>query len=361
MQRKIPCVLMRGGTSRGPYFLASDLPSDPRRRDAVLLQAMGSPHALQVDGVGGSNPLTSKVAVVSPSLHPGADVDYLFAQVLVNEARVDTSPNCGNMLAGVAPFAIESGLVRARDPETVVRIRNVNTSALIEAIVQTPGGEVTYEGATRIDGAPGTAAPVALSFLSGKGSLTGKLLPTGRPVDIIDGIEVSCVDMVMPMVLMRATDLGKTGYEPPEEFDEDEEFVLAELDHFRRRAAALMGMGDVTDRVVPKIALLAPARHGGGISSRYFVPYSCHRSHAATGAICVATACAIPGTVAHGLVTPQDFSGGTLGVEHPSGRLEVVLDLERGGGAVDVRRASIVRTARRIFEGNLLVPEHVFA
>ena len=227
MFHRIPCVLMRGGTSRGPYLLASDLPADPARRDAVLLRIMGSPHPLQVDGIGGASSLTSKVAVVSASRQPGADVDYLFAQVSVNEAKVDTKPNCGNMLAGVGPFAIEAGLVAARDPETIVRIFNVNTSTLVEAVVQTPGGRVEYEGDTRIDGVNDAAAAIKLTFLNAMGAVTGKLLPTGRVLDVIDGVEASCVDMAMPVVIMAAEAFGKTGRETPAELDADRELLCS--------------------------------------------------------------------------------------------------------------------------------------
>lgn len=359
MPRRVPCVLMRGGTSRGPYFLRSDLPEDPARRDAVLLAAMGSPHALQIDGIGGANSLTSKVAIVSVSSQPGADVDYLFAQVLVNDAVVDTRPNCGNMLAGVGPYAIEQGLVPASSPETLVRIFNVNTKKFIEAIVQTPGGRVTYEGDARIDGVPGTAAPVKLSFLDAKGAVTGRLLPSGNATDPVHGIDVSCVDMAMPLVLARAADFGKTGYETPAELDADRD-LLRQIEHIRREAALKMGMGDVAGRVVPKFALLAPPRQDGSISSRYFVPDNCHRAHAATGAICVATACVIPGTVAHALAGPTRGSARTLGIEHPAGLITIDLEISETGGVPDVTRAAVIRTTRRIFEGNVLVPESAY-
>jgi len=273
MQTRIPCVLMRGGTSRGPFFLASDLPADAAARDAVLLAVMGSPHEYQVDGIGGANPLTSKVAIISKSKHPEADVDYLFAQVLVDERRVDTKPNCGNMLVAVGPFAIEAGLVPARPGETTVRIFNVNTESLVESIVQTPGGKVTYAGDASIDGVGGTAAPVKINFKSAIGAVTGKLLPTGRPLDVIDGVEVSCVDVAMPMVLMPAGQLGKTGHESATELDADKELFMR-MEAIRRKAGELMGMGDVSRMVVPKIGMLAAPRQGGTITSRYFVPYS---------------------------------------------------------------------------------------
>ena len=359
MQTKIPCVLMRGGTSRGPFFLLSDLPSEPKVRDQVLLAAMGSPHDYQVDGIGGANPLTSKVAMISRSKQPGADVDYLFAQVLIDEALVDTKPNCGNMLVAVAPFAIEAGLIPAKHPETVVRIFNVNTQALVESIVQTPNGKVTYEGDAAIDGVPGTAAPVKLNFKSAIGSVTGKLLPTGKPLDVIDGVDVSCVDVAMPMILMRAEQFGKTGQERPVELDADKA-LFERMEAIRRKAGVLMGMGDVSKMVVPKIGLLAKPRNGGTIASRYFVPTSCHKAHAVTGTVCVASACAIPGTVASQLVNLPPAPQGVIEIEHPSGKIAIDLDADFTNGRQELRRAALIRTARRVFEGDVLVPERVW-
>ncbi|MET0681282.1 MAG: 4-oxalomesaconate tautomerase [Burkholderiales bacterium] len=357
MFRRIPCVLMRGGTSRGPYLLASDLPADPRRRDAVLLRIMGSPHPLQVDGIGGANTLTSKVAIVGRSREPGADVDYLFAQVSVNEALVDTKPNCGNMLSGVGPFAIEAGLVPAGERETLVRIFNVNTRTLVEAVIQTPGGRVEYEGGTRIDGVAEAAAPINLTFLDAKGAVTGKLLPTGNVCDVIDGVEVSCVDMAMPVMIMAAEALGKTGKETPGELDADRE-LFARVEALRLKAGLLMGMGDVSKLVVPKPVLASRPSAPGGIASRYFTPHACHKSHAATGALAVGTAAALAGSVASRFVDPPGFAGGPLRIEHPAGAIPVDLEVTANG---EIGRASLVRTARRIFEGNVLVPESAFA
>lgn len=360
MQRKIPCVIMRGGTSRGPYFAASDLPADIASRDAVLLNVMGSPHPLQVDGIGGTNTLTSKVAIVSPSKHKGADVDYLFAQVSVNEAFVDTSPNCGNMLSGVGPFAIEAGMIKPTGDETMVRIYNVNTKSFIEAFIQTPGGRVEYEGDARIDGVGGSGAPIKLNFLDAKGAVTGKMFPTGKHMDIIQGIEVTCLDMAMPMMLAAASAFGKTGGETAAELDADKAF-LARLESVRLEAGRLMGMGDVTGKVVPKVGLLSAPAAGGNIRSRYFTPLVCHKAHAVTGAVCVASACALPGTIARKLVSPADFKSGVVRIEHPTGAIEVDLQVAGEGEAMDITRASLLRTARRIFEGNVLVPERLFA
>jgi 2-methylaconitate cis-trans-isomerase PrpF len=347
---RIPCVLMRGGTSKGPYFIASDLPAQTEARDRVLVSAMGAGNLLEIDGIGGGHPLTSKVAIVSPSRVPGADVDYLFAQVRVEQRLVDTSPNCGNMIAGVGPFAIEAGMVSAQDGETRVRIFNVNTGKLIEAKVATPGRQVVYDGNASIDGVPGTAAPIHLAFLGAAGSKTGKLLPTGRPLDRVDGIEISCVDAAMPVVLIRASDLGKTGYETPAEFSADREF-MRRLEALRIEAGKLMGIPDAADRVIPKPVLIAPPANGGTISARYFMPHSCHAALAITGSVAVATAAVTPGTLAHAIVGAHALPV-TFGIEHPSGRLEVTLD--HHPDYVEPA-AYVVRTARRLFEGHVLV------
>jgi 2-methylaconitate cis-trans-isomerase PrpF len=360
MQTKIPCVVMRGGTSRGPFFFASDLPADAPTRDAVLLAVMGSPHEIQVDGIGGAHSVTSKVAIISKSKHPEADVDYLFAQVQINERFVDTKPNCGNMLVAVGPFAIETGLVPGKHGETTVRIFNVNTQSLVESIVQTPGGKVTYSGDAAIDGVPGTSAPVKLNFRSAIGSVTQKMLPTGKPLDVIDGVEASCVDIAMPAVLMRAEAFGKTGHETAAELDADRE-LFKRMEAIRRKAGALMGMGDVSKLVVPKFALLSKPRKGGAIASRYFVPETCHKSHPVTGTVCISAACAIPGTVAWQIAPLPTSPQGMIRIEHPSGMIIIDLDVDLAGGKQQLRRAALVRTARRIFEGHVCVPEEVWA
>lgn len=347
---KIPCVLMRGGTSRGPFFLASDLPRDPQRRDAVLIAALGAGHELQVDGIGGGNPLTSKVAIVGPSDSEAADVDYLFAQVKVRDRVVDMSANCGNMLSAVGPFAIEQGLVAARDGTTTVRVRNVNTGKVIAVRVATPGGLIAYDGDAAIDGVPGTAAPVHLTFQDAAGAKTGRLLPTGQPIDVIDGIQVTCIDAAMPLVVMRAADLGKTGYEPPAALDADAD-LLQRMERIRVAAGARMGLGPVNGLVIPKPVLIAPPTRGGDIAARYFMPLACHKALAVTGGVGLAMACATRGTVAAALTgeaaLPRDVK-----IEHPSGMLTLRLEQADGGGAPV---ASVLRTARRIFEGTVYV------
>ena len=360
MQTRIPCVIMRGGTSRGPFFRTEDLPTDPATRDAVLLAVMGSPHEIQIDGIGGSHSVTSKVAMISKSKRPDADVDYFFAQVQINERFVDTKPTCGNMLVAVGPFAIDAGLVATTGDETRVRIYSVNTEALVEAIVQTPGGRVQYEGTASIDGVPGTAAPVGINFQDAIGSVTGRMLPTGNPRDVIDGVEVSCVDIAMPIVMMRAADLGKSGHESAAELDADRA-LLERMEAIRRKAGVLMGMGDVAKNVVPKLALLAPPRHGGTIASRYFVPETCHKSHPVTGTVCISAACAIPGTVAADVAPLKPAPQGMVKIEHPSGLILIDLDADFTDGRQNLRRAALVRTARRIFEGHVMVPSAVWS
>jgi len=352
----IPAALMRGGTSKGLYFRRADLPDDPRARDRVLLAAMGSPDPRQIDGAGGANPLTSKVAILSPSEADGVDIDYLFAQVHVERAIVDLNPTCGNLLAGVGPFAIERGMIEAGDDETRVRIRMVNTGGLAEAVVQTPGGRVRYDGEVAIDGVPGTSAPVVLNLLQCAGSRTGAMLPSGRPRDEIDGIPVTLIDVAVPMMVVRADALGKTGYETPAELDADTA-LFARVERMRRTAGEMMGLGNVSDLVIPKVSLVAPPRAGCGISSRYLVPTRTHQAHAATGAICVASAAAAPGTVASEVARLGPASNPlAVGIEHPAGRIEVSIDIRRTAGGIEVTSAGLVRTARLIFDGKIHVP-----
>lgn len=351
----IPCALMRGGTSRGPVFLARDLPADTRERDQTLIAAMGAGHDLQVDGLGGGNPLTSKVAIVGPASVAGADVDYLFAQVKVVERSVDTSPNCGNMLATVGPFAIERGLVKATEGTTLVRIHNVNTGKIIEARIDTPGCRVRYDGLTHIDGVPGTAAPIRLAFLNAAGAKTGKLLPSGRACESIDGIEVSLIDAAMPLVIIDAEAMDKTGHEPPGDLDADRQFMRW-LELIRREAGRRMGLGDVSSLVIPKPVLISRPRNGGTFSARYFMPHACHKALAVTGAVGLATAAATPRTRVAALVG----SGADLQrivIEHPSGALELAIDRAANGAPI----ISVVRTARMILDGFLHLPPNLAA
>ncbi len=354
----IPCVLMRAGTSRGPFFLREWLPEDDETRDQVLIGAIGASDPLQLDGVGGGSSLNSKVAIVSRSTRPDCDLDYLFAQVGVGQRSVDTRPNCGNMLAGVLPFALEQGLIAATEGTTTARIFNVNTGARIEVTVQTPGGRITYDGDARIDGVAGTAAPIHLNFLDAWGAVTGSVFPTGRRIDSIDGIALTCIDAAMPLVIIRASDLGVHGGESPAELDSNTA-LLERLEFLRRAAGKLMGLGDVSDSVIPKPVLISAGDSADSITSRYFTPRRCHASHAVTGAIGVASAFALPGTVASRGVTGAGV--GNISVLHPSGRIDVEVDVEGSGDAAQIKRASLLRTARKILQGELHIPDYVMS
>jgi 4-oxalomesaconate tautomerase len=358
-QTGIPCTLMRGGTSKGPFFLASDLPGDTATRDRVLLAAMGSPDARQIDGVGGADPLTSKVAMVSASSRSGIDVDYFFAQVSVDRPWVDVTPTCGNMLAGVGPFAIERGLIAPRDPVTPVTIYMVNTETVAVAHVPTPGGEVTYAGETSIAGVPGSAAAIRIDFRDTAGSVCGVLLPTGNTLDQFDGIDATLIDNGMPMVVLRATDLGKSGYETPAELNSDEKFK-ARLEAIRVLAGERMGLGDVGAKVVPKMTLIAPPQAGGQVMTRTFIPHKCHSAIGVLMAVTVGTACILPRSVAHGVVRPPDGPVQRLSIEHPSGEFSVEFQVEHTSAGLQVIRSSLIRTARALFRGELLVPASVW-
>ncbi|MCS4232906.1 4-oxalomesaconate tautomerase [Stenotrophomonas sp. BIGb0135] len=349
MSKGVRAMWMRGGTSKGGFFLASELPVDVAARDAYLLRAYGSPDARQIDGMGGADPLTSKVAVVSPSASDDADVDYLFLQVFVDQALVSDAQNCGNMLAGVGPFAIERGLVAASSGQTDVRIFMANTGKIARATVQTPDGRVRYEGRARIDGVPGTAAPIPLTFEDTAGSSCGALLPSGRAVDLIDGIETTLIDNGMPCVVLRAADLGISGYEDRQTLDADEA-LKARLEAIRLQAGPMMNLGDVSAQSVPKMMLIAAPRDGGAICVRSFIPHRCHASIGVLGAVSVATACLLPGSPAHAVAVLPAGTRQTLAVEHPSGSTGCVLDLDEAG---QVTRAAVLRTARKLFDGVL--------
>ncbi len=343
----VRAMWMRGGTSKGGYFLKEDLPEDIPSRDAFLLRAMGSPDPRQIDGMGGADPLTSKVAVISRSERDGVDVDYLFLQVFVDKAVVTDQQNCGNILAGVGPFAIERGLVAAQDGETAVTIFMENTGQIATATIATPGGIVSYEGNARIDGVPVTAAPVPLAFRDTAGSSCGALLPTGNACDTIDGISVTMIDNGMPCVVLKAEDLGISGYESREELDAHT--VLKErLESIRLKAGFLMNLGDVTNKSVPKMTLIAPPRNGGSICTRTFIPHRCHASIGVLGAVSVATACLLPGSPAHTLAFIPEGAYKTLDVEHPSGATGCLITVDAAG---DVVSAAMLRTARKLFDG----------
>jgi 4-oxalomesaconate tautomerase len=350
----IRCSVIRGGTSKGLYFHAGDLPHDGPTRDAVLLAAMGSPDTREIDGMGGGHPLTSKVAVVRQSQRDDADVDYLFLQVWPDRAEVSDSQNCGNLLAGVGPFAIEEGLVPATGETTNVRIWMENTHSLAVASVQTPGGRVRYDGSTHIDGVPGSHAPIAIEFVDVAGSSCGSLLPTGNVVDVLEGIRVTCIDNGMPVVCLKAEEVGLSGYEEPLVIEANRE-VCDLVERVRLAAGPRMNLGDVATATVPKMCLLAPAQHGGVISTRTFIPKRIHDAIGVFGAVSVATACLIPGTVAYELAenaTERDV----LDVEHPTGYFSVTLDVRVNGSDLEVKYAALLRTARLLMRGDVFIP-----
>ena len=345
MSDGIRCLWMRGGTSKGAYFLKEDLPADAAERDDLLLRIMGSPDPRQIDGIGGADPLTSKVAVLSPSSRSDADVDYLFLQVFVDQALVSDAQACGNILAGVGPAAIERGLVAIAGLETMVRIHMVNTGEVALARVQTPEGKVSYVGEAAIAGVPGCHAAVPLLFMNTAGSMCGSLLPTGRAVDVIDGVEMTLIDNGMPCVIMRASDFGLTGRESREEIEADEA-LKARIEQIRLKAGPMMNLGDVTSASVPKMTLVSPPESGGAISTRSFIPHRVHATVGVFAAITVATATRLPGSPAAALsVQPSD---GRYQIEHPTGSMEVFLDIGDDG---QLRGAGSVRTARKLFDG----------
>lgn len=340
---------MRGGTSKGAFFLAEDLPTDAAARDAFLLRVMGSPDSRQIDGMGGGDPLTSKVAVVSKSARDSVDVDYLFLQVFVDQAIVSDAQNCGNMLAGVGPFAIERGLVVASGGETRVAVFMVNTSQIAVATCQTPGGIVTYAGDARIDGVPGSAAPIALEFRDTAGSSCGALLPTGNAVDMIDGVACTLIDNGMPCVVFRAADVGATGYEDRETLDTAAELKVR-IEAIRLQAGPMMNLGDVADKSVPKMMLVAAPAHGGAVTVRSFIPHRAHASIGVLGAVSVATACLIEGSPTAAVAEVSDGARKTLSVEHPTGEMSCILKLDDAG---NVTTAALLRTANKLMDGEI--------
>ena len=357
-QTAIPYLFMRGGTSRGPYFKRSDLPRDRSHLAEVLISLLGAGHPLSIDGIGGSNPVTNKVAMLSRSNDDWADIDYFFAQVSVEERLVNFKPTCGNILAGVAAAAIEMGLVQPEKGQTTLNIRSINTGARVTSTVQTQDGNVLYEGKTSIDGVPGTAASVSLNFMQVAGSATGRFLPTGQVINQIDGIETTCMDVAMPMVIARAESFGLTGYESSAELDANSDFFVR-MEALRIRAGALMGLGAVEKSVIPKFGLLAPARYGGSASARYFMPWSTHPTMAVTGSQCMASCVLTPGSVADGLIGTSTLAPVTVCLEHPMGMMDVVVDFDIEDGVFKHKSAGLIRTCRKLAEGHVFVPSRI--
>ncbi|MBX2823954.1 MAG: 4-oxalomesaconate tautomerase [Gammaproteobacteria bacterium] len=357
-QIAIPYYFFRGGTSRGPFFNRADLPDDREAISRVLIAALGSGHILNIDGIGGGNAVTTKVAILSKSTEESVDVDYLFAQVGVTNRQVDFKPTCGNMMVAVGPAAIEMGLVEAQQKTTDVSIRAVNTGARVIAKVQTPDGQVCYEGDTHVDGVPGTAAAIELDFQDVVGAATGKLLPTGNPVDEVEGVKVTCMDVAMPMVIAQAESFGLTGAESAEELNADRDF-FSRMESVRLTAAKLMGMGDCSNSVTPKFGLVSKAVDGGSLQVRYFMPWEAHPALAVTGSQCLCACALTPGTVAAGLLRQDTRSPARMQLEHPMGAMEVVMKFNRSGNDIQHQSAGIIRTARKIARGEVFVPASV--
>lgn len=358
-QTAIPFLFLRGGTSRGPYLNRADLPEDRATLARVLVAMVGSGHPLNIDGIGGGNAVTTKVAMLSRSEDVSADIDYFFAQVSVTDGQVDFKPTCGNILTGVGPAAIEMGLMPPQGDETVVNIRAVNTGARVMATVQTPGGLVAYAGDAAIDGVPGTAAPVALQFMDTIGGATGAFLPTGNLIDTIDGIDVTCMDVAMPLVIAKAESFGLTGHESAETLNENTDF-FAKMEPLRIKAGEAMGIKDVATSVTPKFGLLAPARAGGTVATRYFMPWKAHPTMAVTGAQCLASCVLTPGTVAEGMAARSNDRPATVTLEHASGTIDVVVDYDLTTDGIDLRSAGLMRTARLLAKGAVMIPREVW-
>ena len=349
MSDGVRAMWMRGGTSKGGYFLHDDLPEDKLSRDAFLMSIMGSPDIRQIDGMGGGDPLTSKIALVKKSDRDGIDIDYLFLQVYVDQSIVTDAQNCGNILAGVAPFAIERDLVAARNGTTSVTIFMENTGQTAVALVSTPSGTVEYAGAAKIDGVPGRAAPISIEFKDTAGSSCGALLPTGNIKDVVDGIEVTMVDNGMPCVVLRAKDVAITGHETPEVLEKNDALV-ARLEAIRLACGPMMNLGDVTKKSVPKMTMVSKPENGGAISTRTFIPHRCHKTIGVLGAVSVATACLLRGSTAYELADTGNGKQRSMAVEHPTGEMTVVASLDEAGEVVS---AAILRTARKLMDGKV--------
>jgi 4-oxalomesaconate tautomerase len=345
----IPYMQIRGGSSKGIYFDKKDLPDDIKLRDEIILSIVGR-DLRQIDGLGGANPLTSKVAIISKSIQEDCDVDFLFIQVVVGENRVDSSPNCGNILSGVGIFAIESKMIEASDDTTAIKVNMVNSNNICELIMQTPNGKLTYAGDARIDGVPGTSAPIICNYMDVAGSVCGSLFPTGNKKDVIDGINITCIDNGMPVVLISASELGKTGYETCEELSNDQIF-RSKLESIRLKVGPLMNLGDVTNKVVPKMTIVSKALNGGNINTRTFIPHVCHSSIGVLGAVSVASACLYEECITNNVYENTDNLNKKISVEHPSGEFSVELTCEKINNELVIKKAGLLRTARLISKG----------
>lgn len=359
MQTAIPYMQFRGGSSKGLFFKATDLPADEASRNEIILSAMegvGQGDSRQIDGLGGGTSLTSKVAIVSLSKDKDAEIDYLFLQVVIGKGKISTMQTCGNILAGVVPFAVECGMIKANNPTTSARVNMVNTGGICEVAIQTPGGKVNYAGNAKVDGVPGTAAPIICNYLETEGSTCGSLLPTGNVKDFVDGIEVTCIDNGMPEVIIRASDLGITGYEMPIELDANE-ILKNKLESIRLQIGHKMNLGDVKEKTVPKMCIISPPLNGGTVNTRTFIPHVCHEAIGVLGAVSTATACVLKGSVMDGIAII--YNKNNLSIEHPTGEFTVCLNITSKNGNVIINQAGVVRTARLLSKGEVFVPGNI--
>jgi 4-oxalomesaconate tautomerase len=356
MQTAIPYMQFRGGSSKGLFFKAKDLPSDETARNKMILAAMegvGQGDPRQIDGLGGGTSLTSKVAIVSRSKDKNADLDYLFLQVVIGKGTISTAQTCGNILAGVVPFAIESGMIKVKDPITTAKVKMLNTGGLCEISVQTPNGKVEYAGNAKVDGVPSTAAPIICNYLDTQGSTCGALLPTGNVIDIVEGIELTCIDNGMPQVMLRAKDLGITGFESPKELDSNTD-LKAKLEQIRLKISHKMNLGDVSQTTIPKMCLIAPPQYGGVLTTRTFIPHVCHEAIGVLGAVSAATACLLKGAVTEGIMVLKDSKN--LSIEHPTGEFTVNIDSEFQNDMLMIKKSGVMRTARLLSKGLVFIP-----
>lgn len=368
MQIAIPFMQIRGGSSKGLFFKAEDLPTDENERNQCLLLAMegtteGDPR--QIDGLGGATSLTSKVAIISKSISPLADLDYLFVQVVVGKGKVSNNQTCGNILSGIVHFAIESGMIEATHPVTSAKINIVNTGGICEVVVQTPNGQIETKGDAKVDGVPGTAAPIICNYLESVGATCGALLPTGNAIDVIEGMETTCIDNGMPIVIMRASDFGLIGNETKEVLEANES-LRQQIEAIRLKAGHLMNLGDVQDQTIPKMCLVSPPENGGVINTRMFIPHVVHEAIGVLAAVSVATACVIPNTVIsdeRGVMSKGEFLHSSpisyhssLSIEHPSGEFTVNLEYELIDNQINILKSGVIRTARLLSKGEVFVP-----
>lgn len=361
MQQAIPYMQFRGGSSKGLFFLEEDLPADEEKRNRFILAAMegvGQGDPRQIDGLGGASSLTSKVAIVRKSVSSPTELNYLFLQIVIGKGNISATQTCGNILAAVVPFAIESGLIKAGPNHTTVNVHMLNTGGSCEITVQTPDGNVCYSGTAKVDGVPGTASPIVCNYLDTQGSTCGALFPTGNKTDLVEGIHITCIDNGMPEILILAKDLGITGYESP--FSLNENLTLKQkIESIRLIAGPLMGLQDVSEKTIPKICLIAPAINGGQIHTRTFIPHVCHEAIGVLGAVSTATACLFEGTVARALFNSTISPMLEISIEHPTGELTVSLQLNTDKAEPEILKSGIIRTARLISKGHVFLPEDI--